>query len=167
MQNGRQTCTIHYRRHEDVTGGFGVNTLESAVRKAIGHDAGGGRISAHWKHRAWVVPPSSEETLLMNLHHDGGNYFFGDLTQYTKGYMQTLISDMADTDILPIEQQPPPVGKEYIHSMMYWMVIGNHVFMIQSRSLTSKQLENYLTWLLKDRTHNCFADLASNIASKI
>lgn len=148
----RQPCTIHYRRLEDVTGAFGTDTLESAVRKAMGHEVGNGKVSAHWKHRAWVVPPSSEETLLMNVHHDGGKYFFGDLTQYTKGYMQTLISDMADTAILPIEQQPPPAGKEYIHSMMYWMIIGSHALIIQSRSLASKQLEEYLTWLLKDRT---------------
>jgi hypothetical protein len=57
-----------------------------------------------------------------------------------------------DISVLPVEQQPPPKGKEYVHSMMYWMVIGNHALMIQSRSLTSKHLEEYLTWLLKDRT---------------
>ncbi len=42
--------------------------------------------------------------------------------------------------------------------MMYWMVIGNHVMTIQSRSLTTKHLEQYLTWLLKERT----AQMAQN-----
>jgi hypothetical protein len=36
--------------------------------------------------------------------------------------------------------------------MMYWMVINNHVMTIQSRSLSTRHLEQYLTWLLKERT---------------
>ncbi len=112
----------------------------------------GGKLSAHWKRRAWLIPPSSDETLLMNLHHDGGAFYFGDLTLYTKGYMQALLAEVPDVPSLSVEQQAPPKGKEYIHSMMYWLVIQNHVLMIQSRSLLSKQLEEYLTWLLKDRS---------------
>ncbi len=54
--------------------------------------------------------------------------------------------------MLDVEQSPPPSGKEYIHSMMYWMAIGDHVLMVQSRSLSAKHLEEYLTWVLKDRT---------------
>jgi hypothetical protein len=102
--------------------------------------------------RPWVVPPSSEDTLLMNIHQDGRDYYFGDLTHYTRGYLQTLSAEVADTPSLAVEQQPPPKGKEYVHSMMYWLAIKNHLLLIQSRSLGSKQLEEYLTWLLKDRT---------------
>jgi hypothetical protein len=148
----RQPVTIHYRRLEDVTGAFGKQTLEAAIRKAMNQPVAGEKISEHWKHRAWLVPPSSEDTLLMNLHHDGGSYYFGDLTHYTKGYLQTLLAETKDTPSLAVEQQPPPKGKEYVHSMMYWLAIKSHLLMIQSRSLASKQLEEYLTWLLKDRT---------------
>jgi hypothetical protein len=151
-KQSRQLVVVHYRRLEDVTGAFGSQTLETAVRKAMNHDGGGGKLSAHWKRRAWLVPPGSEDTLLMNLHHDGGSYYFGDLTHYTKGYLQTLLAEVQDTPSLAVEQQPPPKGKEYIHSMMYWLAIKSHLLMIQSRSLSSKHLEEYLTWLLKDRT---------------
>lgn len=148
----RQQVTIHYRRLEDVSGGFGKQTLEEAVRKAMNHRMVDGLVADHWKHRAWLVPPSSEDTLLMNLKQDGGTFYFGDLTHYTKGYLQTLLAEAEDTPSLAVEQQPPPKGKEYVHSMMYWVAIKNHLLMIQSRSLASKQLEEYLTWLLKDRT---------------
>jgi hypothetical protein len=104
----RQPVTIHYRRLADPTGAFGKESLESAIRKAMGHQHTGGKIAAHWKRRAWVIPPSSEDTLLMNLHHDGGDYYFGDLTQYTKGYMQALIAQAANKPMLTVEQQPPP-----------------------------------------------------------
>lgn len=151
-QPARQPVTVHYRRLADATGAFGKLTLEAAVRKAMNSQSDGGKISAHWKRRAWLVPPSSEETLLMNLHNDGGTYYFGDLTLYSKGYMQALLAEVPDVPSLSVEQQAPPKGKEYIHSMMYWMAIKNHVLMIQSRSLASKQLEQFLTWLLKDRS---------------
>ncbi|MBC7584164.1 MAG: hypothetical protein H7316_10490 [Tardiphaga sp.] len=148
----RQAVTIHYRRLEDVTGAFGTQTFEDAVRKAMNHHFDGGKVADHWKRRAWLVPPSSEDTLLMNLSADGETYYFGDLTHYTKGYLQTLLAEEADTPSLAVEQQPPPKGKEFVHSMMYWLVTRNHLLMIQSRSLAAKQLEEYLTWLLKDRT---------------
>jgi hypothetical protein len=112
----------------------------------------GGAVADHWKRRAWLVPPANQDTLLMNLYQDGESFFFGDLTQYTKGYLQALIEEKEDTPMLVVEQEPPPAGKEYVHSMMYWMAINNHALLIQSRSLTAKNLEEYLGWLLRDRT---------------
>lgn len=88
----------------------------------------------------------------MNIFHDDRASFFGDLTVYTRGFMQALLKNESDAAMLPVEQQPPPTGSEYIHSMMYWLVVGNHVMTIQSRSLSTKHLEQYYTWLLRDRT---------------
>jgi hypothetical protein len=93
----RQQVTIHYRRLEDVTGAFGGVSLEAADGKAMNQEFEGGKVADHWKPRAWLVPPSSEDTLLMNLKKDGGTYYFGDLTHYTKGYLQTLLAEAADT----------------------------------------------------------------------
>jgi hypothetical protein len=148
----RQPVTIHYRRLEDITGAFGTRTLHAAIRSALRHRVEGERLGEHWGRRAWAIPPSDEDTYLMNLHHDHREYFFGDLTHYTKGYHQALLAQASDAPMVQVEQLPPPRGKEYIHSMMYWMAIESHLFMIQSRSLGSKQLEEYLTWLLKERT---------------
>lgn len=148
----RKSLTVHYRRLEDPVSAFNGTTLEAAVREAIAHDAGDGAIGAHWKSRAWNVPPSQEETYLMNLFHDDGQSFFGDLTQYTRGFMQALLNNETDAPMLAVEQRPPPQGREYIHSMMHWMAIGNHLLTIQSRSLTTKSLEQYLTWLLNEKT---------------
>jgi hypothetical protein len=64
--------------------------------------------------------------------------------------MQTLLAQAADAPMVAVEQQPPPKGEEYVHSMMYWLAVKNHLLMIQSRSLGSKQLEEYLSWLVKD-----------------
>lgn len=148
----RKQITVHYRRLEDLTGAFNHQTLEEAVRLAITQDLGQGPLTQHWQRRAWLMPPSNEDTLFVNLHHDGGSYIFGDLTLYSNGFMQALLANMEDTPVLDVEQEPAPDGKEYVHSMMYWMAIGNHVLVLQSQSLTAKNLENYLTWLLKEQS---------------
>lgn len=148
----RKSLTVHYRRMDDPVGALNGATLEAALRGALLHQFDGGPLSEHWKRRAWLVPPDNADTMLMNIYHDDGISFFGDLTVYTRGFMQALLHNEQDVAMLPVEQQPPPAGREYIHSMMYWMAVGSHVLTIQSRSLTTKHLEQYLTWLLATRT---------------
>ena len=154
----RKSLSVHYRRMDDPVGALNGMSLEAAIRNAMADQVNGGLLSQHWNHRAWLVPPDSTDTLLMNLFHDDGVSFFGDLTVYTQGFMQALLHHEQDVPMLPVEQQPPPEGRDYIHSMMYWMVIGNHVMTIQSRSLSTKHLEQYLTWLLAERTRQMRAD---------
>ena len=66
----RYPTTIHYRRLEDATGAFGGQTLEAAIRAAMKRPIGVEKVQEHWKHRAWVVPPSAEDTFLMNVFHE-------------------------------------------------------------------------------------------------
>lgn len=154
----RKSLTVHYRRMDDPVGALNGVSLEAAIRGAMADQFDGGALSDHWKRRAWLVPPDNADTMLMNLFHDDRVSFFGDLTVYTRGFMQALLHNEQDVPMLPVEQQPPPVGREYIHSMMYWMVIGNHLVTIQSRSLTTKHLEQYLSWLLSERTRQMAAN---------
>lgn len=149
----RKSLTVHYRRMDDPVGALQGQTLEAGLRGAMAHIHDGGALSGHWNRRAWLVPPDNSDTYLMNVFHDDGVSFFGDLTVYTRGFMQALLRNEPDVAMLPVEQQPPPQGREYIHSMMFWMAIGNHLVTIQSRSLTTRHLEQYLTWLLKERTN--------------
>lgn len=148
----RKASRVHYRRMDDPVGALNGVTLEAAIRGALANQHNGVRLQDHWKDRARLVPPDETETLLLNIFHDDGASFFGDLTVYTKGFMQSLLREETSVPMLAVEQQPPPKGREYIHSMMYWMAIGNHVMVIQSTSLTTKHLEEYLTWLLSEKT---------------
>ncbi len=148
----RKSVTIHYRRLNDVTNSLNGKTLEQCLKESLKFKIGGEEISEHWKHRAWLVPPDNTDTYLMNVFQEDSNSFFGDLTNYTKGFLQTLIQNNNDVPVLAVEQLPPPQGKEYVHSMMFWMVVGNHVFVMNSKSLSSKHLEEYFTWILKDHT---------------
>lgn len=107
----RKSLTVHYRRMDDPVGALNGATLEARVRGALAHQFDGGALSQHWNSRAWLVPPDNSDTLLMNLYHDDGISFFGDLTVYTRGYMQALLHNEPDAAMLPVEQQPPPAGR--------------------------------------------------------
>lgn len=152
MADSRKPLTVHYRRLVDPTKAFGAMSLQQAVSKAMSATTAGGLVGKHWKLRAWAPEGDHAHTYLMNIYTDEVGSFFGDLTQYTVGFMQSLLKQEDDAPMLAVEQSPAPEGREYIHSMMYWMVINDHLLTVQSISLSTKNLEGYLTWLLKDHT---------------
>jgi hypothetical protein len=148
----RQAVTIHYRKLEDVPGAFGTLTLEAAIRMAVAKKIKGTKISDDWQLRSWSVPPSLNDNLLMNTYHDDGKSCFGDLTEFTKGELQALIQQQAGAPSVKVIQKQAPAGQEYVHAIMYWMAIGDHVLVLQHRSLTTKKLEEYFGWLLNQQT---------------
>ena len=52
---------------------------------------------------------------------------------------------------LIIGQQKPGAGREALLGVLQFLVVGNHVLLIESGGLRTGRLEEYLTWLLKDR----------------
>jgi hypothetical protein len=99
----RQQVSIHYRRLDDVTGSFGGQSLEQAIRAAMSSTVTDGPIAGHWKRRAWTSAAGGPETLLMNIFDDGGSHFFGDLTQYTTGFMQALLAMEDKQRVRPLD----------------------------------------------------------------
>lgn len=102
----RKSLTVHYRRMEDIVGALHGNTLEACIRAALTHVDDGGALSEHWNKRAWLVPPGNTDTLLMNIYHDDGVSFFGDLTIYTQGFMQALLRVRFKIITLPLMLWP-------------------------------------------------------------
>ncbi|MGS1116857.1 hypothetical protein [Castellaniella sp. UC4442_H9] len=99
------------------------------------------------------VQTQAADSFLANIFYDQGGagqtLAFGDVMHFTKGYMQAVLemSDQAASQ-LTVAQMAAPAKSEYVHSQMFWMVKGDHVFIIQSTSLQTEALERYLAWLL-------------------
>lgn len=51
-----------------------------------------------------------------------------------------------------IAEAKAPDGHEYLHGMCYWLAIGDHFYQIQHIALQAKAMEEYLTWLLRDKS---------------
>lgn len=96
------------------------------------------------------------DNYFINTYSDGSGpmaLVFGDILHFTKGHLQALCKTADHTaETVPVEQMQAPEQSEYVHSQMFWMVKGDHAFVIQSMSLQTTEFEQYLEWLLKSKT---------------
>jgi hypothetical protein len=102
------------------------------------------------------VMTNGDDSYFANIYADtvlgGDSIAFGDVIHFTHGHLQALLANTAaDVASLPVRQMPAPAQNEYVHSQMFWLVKDNHVFVIQSMSLRTAELEQYLAWLLGAR----------------
>jgi len=165
MAGERKTLQIHYRRLSN-TAVLGGNTLEQSVRNAFGIALTGVALKDRASHRVYE---KADESLLVNLYKDveDPTLVFGDIVHFSRGRLQSLLdTGKLDDPSALVEQLTAPERKEYIHSIMYWMVKGNHAFLIQSTSLKSDTLEEYLAWLLWQKTESLKGDPGLVLAAK-
>lgn len=81
------------------------------------------------------------------------DYVFGDITHFTKDQTQALFDDSdEEAAMADVQQLPKPNQGELIHSLMYWMLKDDHVFLLQSHSLRTEGAEAYFSWLLANQT---------------
>ena len=111
------------------------------------------------RHRLASVPGHEDSQRVVNDHHVDDVSVFGDLCLFSPGKMQAILA-MATEEHQTLEQairafsvaeQAAPQGAEYLHGMAYWLVVSDHVYFIAHPSLSTKALEEYLTWLLRDK----------------
>lgn len=139
--------TVIYKRvhfHTPVKGQTLKTMLEAALgkRKTVG-DRRQNVSSADNPIYHMVGSPICEER----------GFVFGALMTYTPDTNPLCFVDDEQAVDVVLEQVSAPVtddGKrrEFLTSMMYFGVIGNHMVLMQSQALKSAQLESYLRWYL-------------------
>lgn len=145
----RKTVTIRYRKL-DRSPEFAKSTLEQVVGTAINNKINGQYIKDRYRLR---VQKSGTDNYFINHLYAGDDCLFGDVIHFTDGHLQALFdSGTGQEETAPVEQMQAPERKEYIHSIMYWMIKNDHVFVIQSMSLRAEHFESYLAWLLDTKT---------------
>lgn len=153
-------CKIHYRRLRREKGFFPAESLSATIAKALqqlGPD--GRRIGANVRHRLASVPGNEDSQRVVNNHHADEISVFADLCIFSPGKLQAVLAMAAEEhqtleealEAFGVAEQAAPQGSEYLHGISYWLAIGDHVYHIAHSSLPSKALEEYLTWLLRDK----------------
>jgi hypothetical protein len=150
----RKPVTIHYRKfNRSAT----VSTeLEALVRSAMDATFDTNvQIKQRYLARLFTV---GGDNYFINTYSDGSGatpLVFGDILHFTKGHLQALCRTAdANAASVPVQQMKAPEQSEYVHSQMFWMIKGDHAFVLQSLSLQTEQFEKYLDWLLKTKTSN-------------
>lgn len=166
MSADRKPVIVHYRRfYPESDESPSLETLvRNAMQKAINPDV---RVKDRYRER---LQQNGADSYFINLYEtsDAGSVdVFGDVLHFTQGHLQALC-EIADPNAaaVPVAQMRAPEQNEYVHSEMFWMVRGNHVFVLQSMSLRTEHFEKYLEWLLRDKTQVLGAGSSVSLAAK-
>lgn len=155
----KKVVKVHYRRVNRDNNALPNTPFHNLLSSALKKDIGNGKtVADSVAQRLAAVPNNEDDRRLINNFYIHDNYVFGNLVQFSPGQLQALLKkgdssvDYSSEVCLDLVEDKAPEGMEYIRGVSYWLSIGDHFYIIQNVSLTSKAAEEYLTWLLRDKT---------------
>jgi len=158
----KKPCRIHYRRLLRDDGLFPIQSLSDRISAALDADGGDGQLVRNKVlHRVSDVPGQPGYQRALNNYEQNADFVFGTTCLFAPGQMQALLKLQPDgaqpslaavLEAYEIAEQAAPAGHEYLHGLSYWLAMGDHFYQIQSPSLQVGAMEQYLTWLLKQKT---------------
>jgi hypothetical protein len=102
------------------------------------------------------IAPTTESPMwrLIGYHRVLDHFVFGVLMRYIPGLNPAFVVDDPSAEVLTVTQLAAPLTeegnrRELLEGMLFFGSIDNHVVMMQSAALRSKQLEDHLQWLLR------------------
>ena len=152
VPNDHRTVTVHYRKLARQGGWSQLPTLSDAIQDALGVNHHGSRLVDNWQLRITQAPDDIRQQRFINDSHLGVDYVFGDLCAFTGNEMQAVMSTSGSGPSVAIQDLAAPGGTDYLHGIAYWLVVGDHCYVVQHTRVRTKALEEYLTWLLRDAT---------------
>lgn len=148
--------SVQYRRCslDPVPG----KTLEALVREALDQVVEEGKRREHWKARIQTgeADIEGEEHALANHLRDtaeipdpgGLRFIFGDLCTFRPGVGQALLQDGTDSRELTVGVMQAPTGSNFMGKLAHWLIVDNHVLLLQGQGTRRSSFERYLKWLL-------------------
>lgn len=90
----------------------------------------------------------------INTHRSRLGMEFGNMVLYADGFNKQILTIDASADEVDVEQIAPPKTpdgrrREFLESILYYGIQDNHVVLLQSMALKSREFEEYINWLLK------------------
>ena len=95
----------------------------------------------------------------IQLKNDAESY---EIRSVTSAELGKLSIEQADE----LQQEQEKVVREFIDSILYFGVFGNSIVVMQSRSLTTRELETHLKWLLGTLTSSIPAQCILKLSDK-
>lgn len=137
------------------------------------------------KRKELVNPASDELFRLINKSEEFNGVLFCQLVAFEPGHSQRYIqlkddaesyeirsvtsvelSKLTDAEADKVQSENEQVIREFIDSILYFGVFGNSIVVMQSRSLTTRELEIHLKWLLGSLTTSIPAECILKVTDK-
>lgn len=142
MATDTKPKTLHYRRAQFLAP---TRTLEELLSAAL-------KVNSMVANRIETVTAAGDCRLINHFTTHRG-LLCGNMITYEQGTNKLFLTVDASQTAFPVAQMAPPKlpskkRTEFLDSILYFGVKGNHVVLMQSSGLKSKQLELYLNWFL-------------------
>lgn len=159
MKTETRKKTIHYKNAVFTNSEISLqDLLEVLVDKDEAVFNVGGRVEN--------IDADNTSKRFINHHKNFSGMFFGQLIFLEHGKSQELIEVDAEAQFCNIKSLLPSSIKyanetseeaeakrrEFINSFLYFGVFGNHLVVLQSAALRTRELETHLNWLLGTKT---------------
>lgn len=143
-------ATVHYRKLV-VCDALSL-PLATAVANALKKKKNGTPYGHDWQLRVDTGQDNPPQQRFINNVHSDGPTAFGVLCVYAEHEMQALVATRGNfhSANVVIADSEAPQGNDYLHGIAYWLIVDNHCYVVQHPRATTKTLEGYLTWLLRE-----------------
>lgn len=132
----------------------GVNkTLSDMLKEALSSNSNRKKVISRQE-----VLGDSGDMRFINSYENYNGMFFSQLISVEAGKIQSYLHlddesesypiKPIDLDLVDKENAKDKLRKEFLDSIIYFGVIGNHIAILQSSTLRARQLESYLNWFL-------------------
>ena len=137
---------VHYRKVlEGSRAALGV-PLHRAMKKALEHAPAKVRLRDDWNLRTEAV--GGGDMRFLNNYEDARGHGFGTFLLFEENAHQALLSGMGRVADVSVAQLQPEPGRQFLKGILYWLVVGDHLFCVQSSALRVQALEQHVAWLL-------------------
>lgn len=135
---------IQYRFIENT--GF---LLSDAMKQALSQVKNGVSVRDKTGHR---IHQLKDGTVLLNRCDEQPDWLFGELVTFKDGENIRVIEDSLDKKVLDFEQIKTPEGRQLIRGITYWLIVENHLLIIQAANIPITDVGKYLVWFLNEYT---------------
>jgi hypothetical protein len=156
------TKHVHYRKFDPVDKNWAKGSMQKLIQDAFAaKSAKDDIVGEKWELRTFPIPNEPELKRFTHGIIGTENSIFGVLCLYSpEDWTPVLKRQMAAADEehksleetlkqIEIAERPPAEGEDYIRGIAYWLVTGDHFFVIQHTSIQTKAFEEYFLSLFR------------------
>jgi len=150
---------VHYRRFQRIAGNVPHQTFEHMCRSALSAtDAASLPLWERAQDRVYTYPAPEDRQILLNKVADLNSAVFGEMCLVQAQDLQALIeltaqkvqlSSLTTAEIFALSERAAPNGSQFVRGLLYWLAIGDHLFFVKLNSITSTNMQDYFSWLLR------------------
>lgn len=105
-----------------------------------------------------LMTVNQSEQIGLNLFQSAPEMFFAQFLSFTPGNTQHLItladgSTAYNVETMAAQSAADGTKREFLESIAYFGVVDNHILLVQTKALTSRELEEYVIWFLTQVTN--------------